>query len=242
MEQAVQGIVRDQVFNLDDVGVSEWEDRKPKRVVITTSLSGQIIHHGVNRNLKYVTVVICMAVSEKHLIPYLITFQDLPALQDDSKHHAIEFGRHLIIKGNQKADVNSKTFAEYVKSVFISCVTKVRRERRIEPEESVSLIDNHPSHITKQVIDMLTTARVRIKTFVPNTTHIFQILDLMLFGSFKKVGKCQLPFAAINSTSPFIYRIYMDFKKALTDANIWAAFRGTWVGYRGCIISNHFPP
>jgi hypothetical protein len=36
-----------------------------------------------------------------------------------------------------------------------------------------------------------------------------------------------LPFADVNSTSRFIYRIYIDFKKALTDANIWAAFRGT---------------
>jgi hypothetical protein len=27
MEEAVQGCVRDLVFNLDELGVSEWEDR-----------------------------------------------------------------------------------------------------------------------------------------------------------------------------------------------------------------------
>jgi hypothetical protein len=119
-----------------------------------------------------------VAVSGEHLIPYLITSQDSPALQDDLKHRGIEFGRHLIIKGSQKAYVNSKTFSEYVKSVFIPYVTKVRREREIELEEAVLLMDNCPSHITKEVIDMFTAAKVRVVTFAPYTTDIFQLLEV----------------------------------------------------------------
>jgi hypothetical protein len=111
MEEAVQGVVRDLVFNLDELGVSEVEDRKPKHAVIPTSPSGQTIHHGVNRNLKHVRIVACVAASVEHVIPYLITSQDSPALQDDSKRHGIEFGRHMIIKGSQKAYMNSKTIA-----------------------------------------------------------------------------------------------------------------------------------
>jgi hypothetical protein len=102
MEEVVQDIVRDLVFNLDEVGVSEWEDRKPKRVVISTSVIGQTIHHGVNRNPKHVTIVTCVAASGEHLIPYLITPQDSPALHDDLERHGIEFDRHLTIKGRQK--------------------------------------------------------------------------------------------------------------------------------------------
>jgi hypothetical protein len=63
MEDAVQNLVRDLVFNLDELGVSEWKDQKPKRVVIPASLSGQTIHHGVNGNLEHVTIVSCVAAS-----------------------------------------------------------------------------------------------------------------------------------------------------------------------------------
>jgi hypothetical protein len=164
----------------------------------------------------------------------------LPALQDDLKRHGIEFGRYLIIKGSQKAYVNSKTFAKEVKSVFIPDVTKVRREREIEPKEVVLLMDHCAGRMTKEVIDMLTAAKGRVVTFTQHTTHIFQFIDLTLFGSFKRVGKYQLLFVHVNSTSRFIYRIYMDFKKTLTDTNIWATFRG--MGYRGRAISNHFLP
>jgi hypothetical protein len=61
MEEAVQGLVFDLVFNLDEVGVgvgvSEWEDPKSKKVIMPTAMSSQTIHHGVKRNLKHITVI-----------------------------------------------------------------------------------------------------------------------------------------------------------------------------------------
>jgi hypothetical protein len=105
--------VPDLVFNLDKVGVSEWEDRKPKRVVIPTSLIGRTNHHGVNRNLKHVTIVTCLAAGEEHLISYMITSQDSPALQDDLKWHGIEFDR-LLINGPQADRSVGKAFKNRV--------------------------------------------------------------------------------------------------------------------------------
>jgi hypothetical protein len=34
MAGVVQGCIHDLVFNLDEIGVSEWEDRKSKKVVV----------------------------------------------------------------------------------------------------------------------------------------------------------------------------------------------------------------
>jgi hypothetical protein len=60
-----------------------------------------------------------------------------------------------------------------------SCrVHQVRNEREIEHEDAVLLIDHSPSYITSEVMEMLTEARVRVVTFAPLTTHIFQLLDL----------------------------------------------------------------
>jgi hypothetical protein len=67
-------------------------------------------------------------------------------------------------------------------------------------------MDKCPSHFTKEVIDMLAAASVRIVTFAPHTTHVFQLLDWTLFDSFKRVGKYQLLFPDVNSMSRFIDR------------------------------------
>jgi hypothetical protein len=75
MDEAVQSCVCDLVFNLDEVGVgvSEWEGRKSKTVVVSAVRGNQAIHHGVNRNLKHIIVITYVATSGKHVIPYIIT-------------------------------------------------------------------------------------------------------------------------------------------------------------------------
>jgi hypothetical protein len=120
MEEAVQGCIRDLVFNLDEIGFSEWEDRKSKKVSVHSAISSQTIHHGVNRKMKHITVITRVAASRKHVLPYIITSQEPEGLREALRKKGIEFRWHLILKKNQKPYVNSKYFAEYIKSIFIA--------------------------------------------------------------------------------------------------------------------------
>jgi hypothetical protein len=43
------------VFNLDQAGIFEWEDRAPREVIVPVSRTDQKIHHGVRRNPKHVS-------------------------------------------------------------------------------------------------------------------------------------------------------------------------------------------
>jgi hypothetical protein len=61
------------VFSLDEVGVSEREDHKEKKVVIPRVLSGQRIHLRASRNLKHISVITCISAAEKSLTPYILT-------------------------------------------------------------------------------------------------------------------------------------------------------------------------
>jgi hypothetical protein len=55
--------------------------------------------------------------------------------------------------------------------------------RRIFAEETgVLLLDNCPSHVTDDVIGLLTEARVRVMIFALRATQIFQVLDVALFA------------------------------------------------------------
>jgi hypothetical protein len=58
------------VFDFDEVGVSEWDDRKPKKVVVPFDMAGEVIHHEVKRNLKHISVIACVSASGQFLTSY----------------------------------------------------------------------------------------------------------------------------------------------------------------------------
>jgi hypothetical protein len=60
MHETFQGCPADLVFNLDDVRISDREDRKPKRVVLPISVSAHNIHHRIYRNAKHISIVTCI--------------------------------------------------------------------------------------------------------------------------------------------------------------------------------------
>jgi hypothetical protein len=52
LDDYVQGCLAELVFNLDEVSVSDWEDRKTKAVILPAGVRGQTIHPGVSRNVR----------------------------------------------------------------------------------------------------------------------------------------------------------------------------------------------
>jgi hypothetical protein len=58
------------------VDVSEWENLTAKSVIASKSMSAEKIHHKINRNLKQVSVIACIAAAGESQTPYRVTFQD----------------------------------------------------------------------------------------------------------------------------------------------------------------------
>jgi hypothetical protein len=61
--------VAELVFNLDEVGLSDWEDRKmkTKTVIVPATMPGQTIHHEISRTVKHVSVIACISAAEESL-------------------------------------------------------------------------------------------------------------------------------------------------------------------------------
>jgi hypothetical protein len=51
LSELLPGSCAELVFNLEEVGISEWEDRAPRKVNVPVSMTDQTIHHGVHRNM-----------------------------------------------------------------------------------------------------------------------------------------------------------------------------------------------
>jgi hypothetical protein len=74
--------------------------------------------------------------------------------------------------------------------------------------------------VTDDIIGLLTEARVRVITFAPHTTQIFQVLAVTLFGVLKRRLGYKLPFEDEKETVRFIMKVYHDFKQTMVESNI----------------------
>jgi hypothetical protein len=85
-------------------------------------------------------------------------------------------------------------------------------------------MDNCPSHLTDEIISLLTDARVRVITFAPHTSQIFQVLDVTLFRVLKRRLGYELPFEDEKESVKFIVTVYHNFKQTMVEPNRWGAF------------------
>jgi hypothetical protein len=63
LREYVQRMKVELVFNLDDVGMSEWEDHKVRKVIIPTTKDGQTIHYCASRSVRHISIITCISVA-----------------------------------------------------------------------------------------------------------------------------------------------------------------------------------
>jgi hypothetical protein len=78
--------------------------------------------------------------------------------------------------------------------------------------------------MSDDIVAVFTRMRVKIITFVYHPTHIFQMLDFVLFGALKKHATGFETLDEEQSAAAFLLKVYHDFKKTMVELNIWEAF------------------
>jgi hypothetical protein len=76
LHQYVQGYVGDWVLNLDEVCISDGEDRQIKKVIVPAAMLGPTIHHGVSRNVKHISLIARMLTAGESLLHDFVTWQN----------------------------------------------------------------------------------------------------------------------------------------------------------------------
>jgi hypothetical protein len=59
------------MFNLDETGLSDWKDSKPKPVLVPTDLADSMIHYPGNSPMRYQASPYCISTSEDACCPFL---------------------------------------------------------------------------------------------------------------------------------------------------------------------------
>jgi hypothetical protein len=116
--------------------------------------------------------------------------------------------------------ITAEIFQEEVTTVFLPNLNELRSLDHFASEEAVSLMANWPSHVSEVTFRLLRDARVRVITWRPHTTQIFQQLDRSLFGVLKQKGQSKLPFDDEQGITNVLFRLYRTFRQTMIEANI----------------------
>jgi hypothetical protein len=108
-----------------------------------------------------------------------------------------------------------------VDTVFVPCLNELRGSAEFFECEAVLLMDDCSPHMADEVVALLTSLRIRIITFTPHMTHIFQVLDVVLFGAMKKHDTDLTNLDETLSAAAFLIKVYHDFKQTMIEVNIW---------------------
>jgi hypothetical protein len=110
----------DLIFNCNEIGVSEWEDRKSKKVVIPMDMEDYLIRHKVRKNINHLTVLTCAAAGENALCPVTVTSRKVP---DDSSQCGHRPGKDFLIERSAKSYLDHAIFEPFIHHHLIPHIT-----------------------------------------------------------------------------------------------------------------------
>jgi hypothetical protein len=110
VKEDVQRYTTKLAFNLDEVGMSDCDDRKKTNIVVQATMRGQMIRHGTSRNGKDIMAIASVSTTGKSLIAYMIMLQDFASGREQPKKHVVGLGTDLVLKSNLKPHINTDIF------------------------------------------------------------------------------------------------------------------------------------
>jgi hypothetical protein len=156
----------------EDRKIGRSEDRKDKKVNLRKTMDSQTIYHRASRNVKHISIIMCISARRKSLTPYIVTSQDSEPLRRKLMSRGVCLGVDFLLRQQSKSYVSGKLFLEYINSIFIPYLNQLWESEEFAGCEAVLLMDNCPPHIDNDVIAILTRERVRVIAFAPYTTSL----------------------------------------------------------------------
>jgi hypothetical protein len=147
------------VFNLDKVGISDWEDCKTKTIIVPATMRGQTIHHEISRTVKYISVIACISAVGELLTLYIIASQVPTSVQGRLKKEGVRFSTDFVSRSNSKPHINAEIFLDYIRTVLLPNLAELRTLDGFAEETGVLLMNNCPNHVMSLIMSSVFSPR-----------------------------------------------------------------------------------
>jgi hypothetical protein len=177
------------IYNLDEAGLSDWEDSKPKPFLIPMIRGDTMIHYPVNRQIRHQTLLYCISASGDVDCSLLVF-----AKQSVSRLLKWDGSAHQIA---ESLYVTKQLFLEYVRNAVIPLIESNRELPRYQGKLAIVFCDNCSCHCSDDTLQELANHEIILIAYPPHTSHLFQVLDVPLFGRLKSMFVHDLPLPPI---------------------------------------------
>jgi hypothetical protein len=176
-------------FNLDEVGLSDWEERRPRPVLVTADRGNQLLHDPVDRDIRHQALLRCVSASGDASCPLLPSAsRDALSILDKGVRDKV----NIQIKIVNSSDVRNTTFIDYLGRVLISTVASNCSTPGRQNKPAILFCDNCACQCSNDVKQELIKHDILLIEYPPHTSQIFQVLDSVLFRRLKATKKCLL--------------------------------------------------
>ena len=228
MLKVVENRYSELVFNLDEIGYSEWESRKIKRVIVSTKTEESGVFHSIARSKAHISLLSCISASGDTLTPLLITKNSIP---ENFWNEGLRENENIIIRERNPPYMDSEIFHDYISNCFIPYVNSIRKTLQVEDEYAVLLMDSCQSHTSTETIQELTQNKIIVLTFPAHTTNLFQPCDLSLFGSMKRALSNIKADSKNEKVKLYLTKIIRAYEQVTTSFNIRSTFIKAGISY-----------
>jgi hypothetical protein len=159
--------------------------------------------------------------SGRYILPLLVSTR--PVAKGVFQHQ-IGDGIDLQIEIAHSPDVTSEIFERYIDSVLIPAVEANRELHGCAKKLAILFRDNCSAHMSASVLQKLARHGVLMIIYPPHTSHIFQVLEILLFGLMKHSKKFQMRDDGLDAHVNHILRLFRAYETVTASITIRAEF------------------
>jgi hypothetical protein len=229
IKKLVQIVPTELIFNLDETGLSDWENRKSKPVIVPAAAGDSRFHYPINRSIRHHTLLCCITAAGDSYCPLLIAPNaGARKLFDTGVRDHVD----LMIEIRQPAYATADLFRRYIEEIFFPALAANREMPGCRDKLAILFCDNCSIHCSEILLREFAEKGVVVVTYPPHTSHIFQVLDVLLFGRLKSAKKYIPRNDADASGIDHLVRIFKAYEMVTTSTTI----RASWVkaGFEYC--------
>ena len=221
IEVIIEATPAELVYNIDETGLSDWEEKKPKTVIVPARIPDDELHYPVNRGIRHITLVVTISAGGDAFFPLVVT-------SDPSLENVFQLGIRrdidlsLTVAGSSY--ISKEIFKDLIINKFIPQVQNDRESSGLKDAPAILFYDNCSSHLDDEMLRILAENLIIVITYPPHTSHVFQVLDLLLFGILKKYKKYIPKDDTISPKIDHLKRVFHSYEMSTCSSTIRSSF------------------
>jgi hypothetical protein len=219
LEHCMREVPTELIFNPDEVGSQEWADRKSRSVLIPRQFGRSRAGCSVLRAEKRIRSITTISMTGRLLMPLLVIH--CKTIDDAVWEKGWRQRQNFLIRSNDTSYATRDIFGK-----DLTDAESTRPSLSLHDFPAVLLHNYCSSHIDDEIMQLLASHNVKLLTFPPLTSNMFQPLDLVTIAVLQREKReIQVTFAS-RSQVECITRIMKALKRASDCSANRSAFRG----------------